>query len=942
MKNGDIRDSLVSSDIIEIEGQKCSLNFLTDITERKHADEKIKKSEESLNEAQNIAKMGSWEFDLINNKTIWSDNYYKIYGINSIEIEPNKELFRKKVHPDDRHLIDEGFQLIQKTKSTLKIEMRIILEDNSVKWIQNIIVPVFENDKLIALKGINLDITERKQAEKELLESETKFRAIFENSRDAISVSKNGTRVFGNSSLIKMFGYNSLEEIIGKSIFESIAPSHHQQMIQKVQDVTLGIPTPSFYESKGIKRDGTEFDIEISGSNYYLNGEQFTVGMIRDISERKKVESAIMESEKKYKTLFESNTDGITIFALRENEPPSSILDMNPRAYLMLGYTKEEMLLMKPDDIEKDITWDKIEKRIIDLNTKGFSEFETILKHKNGYDVFVEIKVMIIDYNNQPALMNIVRDISGRRIAENAFRSSELLNRTVISNAPLVTFVTDDKGIFTLSEGKALEKLGLNPGQVVGLSVFDVYKDYQEILESMMKALEGESQRKEIKVQNVVFDVYFSPVFDQYGKVTQVVGVSNDITERKHAEELLKEQNLQLERQYEEYMQLNEVLRATNYDLENAKEKAEESDKLKTAFLQNMSHEIRTPLNGILGFSNLLQDENLQKEEINDYTAVIQQSCNRLLEIVNNVLDISKIETGQISIARKEFLIDSVFSDILTFFTPVAESKKLILSCPNLKDTKRKIYSDESKLMQILSNLINNSLKFTSAGRIDYGYEIIDNDIQFFVKDTGIGISNEYFDKIFDRFTQVDLKITRGYEGAGLGLAICKGLVELLGGKIWLESEVGIGTTFYFTVPLIETGTGSNDDSQETTSKMNLSFGKILIAEDDWASFQYISRILAKTEISILHAENGEKAVELVKAIPDLRLVLMDIKMPIMNGIEATKLIKQIRPELPIIAQTAYAFSSEREEILSIGCNDYISKPISKANLLKVIEKYSK
>jgi signal transduction histidine kinase/DNA-binding NarL/FixJ family response regulator len=371
-----------------------------------------------------------------------------------------------------------------------------------------------------------------------------------------------------------------------------------------------------------------------------------------------------------------------------------------------------------------------------------------------------------------------------------------------------------------------------------------------------------------------------------------------------------------------------------------AKENAEESDKLKTAFLQNMSHEIRTPLNGIIGFSALLNFDDISKEEIKEYTALINQSGKRLIEIVNNVLDISKIQTGQIKIEQKAIVVISMFSDLFTFFSPIAIIKKISLKYHNEKDEQRSIFTDEAKLHQILVNLINNALKFTKSGQVDYGYEVKGDFLQFFVKDTGIGIEEELYEKIFERFIQAEQSMTKNYEGAGLGLAISKGLIELLGGKIWVKSEIGKGSTFFFTLPYSHIILPSEKAARYVEKLNKHAHGKILIAEDDWISFQYLNKIFAKSDITIVHAENGEQAVEIIKHTDDIDLVLMDIKMPVMDGIQATKLIKQIKPNLPIFAQTAYAFNEEKNNILAVGCDEYMTKPLNQEKLNKLIIKY--
>lgn len=270
-------------------------------------------------------------------------------------------------------------------------------------------------------------------------------------------------------------------------------------------------------------------------------------------------------------------------------------------------------------------------------------------------------------------------------------------------------------------------------------------------------------------------------------------------------------QNREKEKRAAELLIANKELIFQNQEKEKraeeliiAKDRAEESDRLKTAFLQNMSHEIRTPLNGIIGFSELLNSENITKAEIKSYTAIITQSGKRLMEIINNILDISRIQTGQIIIEQKMILVNSIFADLLSFFSPLAGTKNINLRCPNLDGKGIIIFSDELKLHQIFVNLINNAIKFTKSGEIDFGCVEEDNFVKFYVKDTGIGIPKELFDKVFDRFVQVEKSLTRNYEGAGLGLAISRGFVELLGGKIWVESEIGKSTTFYFNLPCVK------------------------------------------------------------------------------------------------------------------------------------------
>jgi len=370
-----------------------------------------------------------------------------------------------------------------------------------------------------------------------------------------------------------------------------------------------------------------------------------------------------------------------------------------------------------------------------------------------------------------------------------------------------------------------------------------------------------------------------------------------------------------------------------------AKEKAEESDKLKTAFLQNMSHELRTPLNSILGFSQLLSEESMTGDEVKTYSDFIQSGGKRLLKLIDNIIDISKIEAKKIKLDYSVFNVSKLVEEVLSQFMLNAQLQKIELIHKNLTgNNELKIESDSSKIHQVLTNLINNALKFTAKGSIEVKYEVIDKDIIFSVKDTGKGISENHIQKIFERFYQADMSFSRGFEGTGLGLAICKGLVESMSGKIRVESEIEKGTTFIFSLPYKPV-----TEYKEERNIINIKplAGKvILVAEDEDPSFKFIEMLLKKENVKVLRAVNGIEVLEICKSRNDISLILMDIKMPEMNGIDATKEIKKLYPKVPVIAQTAYAFSRDRELAFNAGCDDYITKPIQKCELLECINKY--
>ena len=379
-------------------------------------------------------------------------------------------------------------------------------------------------------------------------------------------------------------------------------------------------------------------------------------------------------------------------------------------------------------------------------------------------------------------------------------------------------------------------------------------------------------------------------------------------------------------------------------ELMQAKVKAEESDLLKSAFLANMSHEIRTPMNGIIGFAELLKEPRLTGEEQREYIRIIGESGKRMLNIINDIISISKVEAGHTEVVNTETNINDQIKYIYTFFKPEAEHNGVDLFYTiGLSDLESHVMTDREKIYAILTNLVKNAIKFTPAGTIELGYEKKGNFLEFFVKDTGVGIRHDQLGIIFERFRQASESLSRPYEGAGLGLAISKAYVEKLGGNIWVQSELGKGSIFYFTIPFDQR---FPDDAIEITTdpakskKPHVRKLKILVAEDDTVSEFYLSNLLKQYGDDILKVRTGHDAVEVCKNNSDIDLVLMDIQLPGMDGYEATRQIRKLNQEVIIIAQTALGLKGEREKALAAGCNDYLSKPISVSQFTELIRIY--
>lgn len=381
--------------------------------------------------------------------------------------------------------------------------------------------------------------------------------------------------------------------------------------------------------------------------------------------------------------------------------------------------------------------------------------------------------------------------------------------------------------------------------------------------------------------------------------------------------------------------------------LQRAKDRAVESDNLKTAFLANMSHEIRTPMNSIIGFSELLTRPTISQEKRDVYARMVSDSSKTLLKLIEDIIDIAKIEAGQLSIAKSHTNINGMIHDLLVSYQTIGQqlggaSVALSTHCA-IKGSDFTILCDSIRVKQVLSNLLSNALKFTQQGQIVFGYLIPNNAaILFFVQDTGIGLSPGNQEIIFDRFRQGDDSTTRQYGGTGLGLAISRKLVELMGGRIWVESELGKGSTFYFTIPLITSSQTEeiHSEAQDIPHLQNLEGKTLLIAEDEDSNFFFLQEVLAPTRVGILRATNGREALEMIMANDSISLVLMDIQMPVLNGYLATQEIKRLKPNLPVVAQTAYAMAQERVRGLRAGCDDYLSKPINPNDILRVVRNY--
>ncbi|WP_461631406.1 response regulator [Labilibaculum euxinus] len=597
------------------------------------------------------------------------------------------------------------------------------------------------------------------------------------------------------------------------------------------------------------------------------------------------------------------------------------------------GYTPKDFIDQKKINFNqiilpeyRDLLWDKWQEA---LGRKSVFAGEYPIRNKNGEIHWIwERGRGVFDGDHLISLEGFITDITKQKNAEHLRKESEEKFQKIFEGAPLgIALINSADGQFLQMNFKYCEITGCSKEHLKKINWQSITHpdDIQQDLDQMKLLNTGEitdfTLEKRLTRPNgdcVWITLTVAKVDVQVKGDSCHLAMIEDITQRKNLTEALI----------------------------TAKEDAEKSDRIKSTFLASMSHELRTPLNAVIGFSELI-NENSNMEDILSFNDIINKSGNNLLALIEDLFDISLIETGDIRIENEPFSIQSMLDEVQF----IIKNEQLILG---KEEIELKMYvdfgninpilnSDQNRIKQVLLNLLKNALKFTQWGSVEFGcLESFQNQIpmlKFYVTDSGIGIPPDKQELIFEVFRQVDESKTRIYGGTGLGLTICKRLINLLGGEIWVESEIGKGASFFFTIPVDVDDAKQIHTNGVCQQKLSLKGKTILIAEDDTSSYSYLVEILSREGAQCIRAKNGREAVNYCKTIEKVDLLLMDINMPVMNGYEATKQIKNIKPELPIIAQTAYAMSGDREKILSTGCDLYLSKPVGKNTLLDAINK---
>ncbi len=673
--------------------------------------------------------------------------------------------------------------------------------------------------------------------------------------------------------------------------------------------------------------------------------------MISNIEEWRKAQEELRNSEERFQKMLALIPDMISI-----HDPDMNIVYSNWRGYAAVEKSKRKLHTkcyktyrdldeICPDCKAKDV-----------FETKQAFQAEVKLP---GYR-WIDLRVIpVLDKNNEVELVvEWVRDITDRK---------------TIENVQHVVFQIANDMFFTPKMPELIQAIGTCLSAVVDTSNFYVAlydaekdtfyapyeKDEKDSIESWPaeKSATGlvlqDKQPVLLKKQDVLNLIETGKII-QTGSVCEawlgvpliqgqeVVGAI--VMQSYDNPDAYDEKSIEILEFVSGHISLAIQRHKTLEQLVEAKEKAEESDQLKSAFLANMSHEIRTPMNAILGFLELLKQPGLEGGEKDEYIGIVNKSGQRLLDTINNIVEASKIEAGQMEVHLEEVHLEEVMQYHLDLFRQQTNQKGLSLELKqHLKGRKAMVRTDKHKLDGILTNLLGNAMKFTKEGSIEFGNTLEGHSLVFYVRDTGMGIPAEKVDTVFKRFIQADTELTRAYEGSGLGLSIAKAYVNALGGKVWVESKEGKGSTFFFLIPYTPAKTAERKPEPAVKQGERIQSGHtILIAEDDELSYQYLEVILDQEGVTLLRAVDGEETIRLFKEHPEVSLILMDIRMPGIDGLEVTRQIRKFNKSVPIIAQTAYALEGDRERVLQAGCNEYLAKPLNHTELNKIVNQYLK
>ncbi len=913
-------------------------------------EDKLHKQSQLLNETGQMAKVGGWSLDLKTMQPYFTDETYRIYGL-SEKIPPSVEEGIKFYAPEARPMVEKALKEAIENHKSYDIEAPFISAKGEKLWVRTIGKVNLLNGKAVELIGTLQDITKRKLAEDELRNANLK---LTQDEKNLLSLNSQ----LSLAQSIAELGYWTYD-------IESQKPKWTDEVF-KMYDIPRENGEPAYNEHKKyihpydwdlfdssvqkLVNNDVPYDLQlrlVNNNNKIVwvrskgfsrknsKGETYELyGIIQNITDYKNSEKLLIEQKLLFETMFNSIDDAVVL-----TDTSRKIVLANNGVEKTFGYKPEELIGKYTEVFYAD------ENKFIETGEKFYGK--NAKEGKNLYTTYYRDKQNKVFPGETfgTKLKNTDGEwIGNLGIMRNVSQQLKYIEDIKKAKEAAEKNEQDFRLLFeNMNQGFALHKMIYNKNdKPIGFEFVKVSPAYEKITQRDITQHLGQDVYKIFPNLNTKWISFFNNIvktdkneqFEFYDKKLDKYYLINAFRTKAEFFAIL----------------ITDITSLKKYEKEliASKDKAEESDRLKSAFLANMSHEIRTPMNGILGFTNLLTEPNLTGKQKEKYIDIIQKSGDRMLNTVNDIINISKIESGIVETTFTKVNVNEQLNYFYSFFKPEATKKGIELIYKN--DFSQKdiiIETDFDKFNSIVTNLLKNAVKYTKEGFIEFGFRAKEKkqfaELEIYVKDSGIGIPKNRQSAIFDRFIQADIEDKNAMQGSGLGLAISKAYAEMLGGNIWLESEVGKGSTFYFT---IENRSGSeakntkiNDNNLSVEDSVTEKL-KILIVEDDEISQDLISIFVEKYAKEIIKVNSGVEAVDRCRNNTDIDLILMDVQMPGISGYEATKQIRKFNKEVIIIAQTAFALAGDREEALMMGCNDYISKPINVEELDSLINKY--
>lgn len=805
-------------------------------------------------------------------------------------------------------------------------EFPVITKDNNVLTWDFSTAPLGKQpDGTSLFISMAKDTTERKEAERLLKEKEQWLKESQRIGRiGSYNINLQDWTWTSSEIFDEIFGIDETVDKNMNSWLKLIHPGQLDELRTYFNDVVVG-NKEAFNKEYRIKRinTGEERWIWSHGEvNYSDTGEPLTmIGTIQDITERKLSEYHLERSLSLVKATLESTADGILVVSTEGH-----IMEFNQR-FAEMWNIPEHVLVSHSDEKALNYILNQLKKpdlfvgKVMELYANPDATSFDTLEFTDG---------RIFERYSQPLRINeegvgrvwSFRDVTERRMIEQNLKETQLLLKSTLESAHDIIIMAIDTSYRYLNFNHAhwlIMKQVYNVKITPGINFLDCLQskdDIERFKPYYDRALHGETHSQIEKYgdsESIYYETFYNPIVNEDNEIIGATAFSINITDRKNAElELIK-----------------------------AKELAEENARLKTAFLHNISHEIRTPMNSIIGFSELLCEEETGPEERKKYTNMIVQSGEHLLSIITDIINISTIESGQVKINQQVVDLNHILNNLLMQFQLAAEQKQIELRLNSpLESNHIKLLTDEVKLVQILTNLLGNAVKFTHKGHIEFGYQRNGMFIDFYVKDTGKGIPEEIQEKIFERFQQADSTISREYGGAGLGLAISKAYVELLGGRLRLESEPGKGSDFHFSIPYIHPNVLTEEETTESPEKHKSDVPTILVAEEEEYSFLLLKSMLPGYRLILV--SDDKDTLRILQANPAIDMVFLDVNLTEDDGDEFVKRIKAFRPKMPVLALTTYGQRNQWKRIHEKGFDEYIKRPFKKEDVISRLKKFIK